>query len=228
VAQIELKAEPKDVRLETTESALLVIDVQKDFVCHGGYGELLGNDVELLRKVIAPIKKLLAVCRDLGVTIIHTREGHKPDLSDCPYTKLLRWPEGTRIGDRGPMGRILVVGEEGQDIVEELQPAAGELVLDKPGKNSFIRTNLEQELLKRKIKYLLVAGVTTDVCVFTTVTGANDLGFNAIVLEDAVASYSPERHRATLDVITAQGGIFGWVSSSTDVLDALQALHVGP
>jgi nicotinamidase-related amidase len=217
-----LKSRPSPINLDLKQTALLVIDVQKDFVCHGGYGESLGNNVELLRRVIAPTKKLLDAWRQAGLLVIHTREGHKPNLSDCPETKLIRWPEGSRIGDPGPMGRILIVGAEGQDIVPELYPLPGEIVIDKPGKNSFVKTNLENILLQNNIKYILVAGVTTDVCCFTTVTAANDLGFHPIVLEDCVASYSPERHKAALDIITAQGGIFGYTISSTDLVEALK------
>ncbi len=141
-------------------------------------------------------------------------------MSDCPETKLSRWPEGKRIGDRGPMGRILIIGEVGQDIIPELYPEPGELVLDKPGKNSFIKTNLDEILKERGIRNIMVCGVTTDVCCFTTVTGANDLGYNALMLEDCVASFDRARHLATLEIITAQGGIFGWVADSRKVTDS--------
>jgi nicotinamidase-related amidase len=161
---------------------------------------------------------MLSFARERGMTVIHTREGHLPDLSDCPPTKLDRWPEGTRIGDMGPMGRILIQGEEGHAIIDEVAPLPGELVIDKPGKNAFYATELEPYLRERGIVNLFITGVTTDVCCSATTIAANDRGFNAIVLADCVASYSPARHAATLDVIKAQGGIFGWVSESRHLL----------
>lgn len=226
MAQISIEAKPSRVEINPHETALIIIDMQKDFVCPGGYADFLGNDVNLVRKPIEPIKRLLKVWRDHKFQVIHTREGHKPDMSDCPDTKLSRWPEGKRIGDKGPMGRILIIGEEGQDIIPELYPVEGELVLDKPGKNSFIKTDLDAILKKRGVKNLLIAGVTTDVCCFTTATGANDCGYNAIMLDDCVASYDPIRHKATFDIVTAQGGIFGWVTSSEKVIEALAAIPV--
>ena len=223
MSRIAIAARPSPVEIDLKETALIIIDVQKDFVCPGGYGEVLGNNVSLLRVVIPPVQRVLAAWREAGLLVIHTREGHNPDMTDCPETKLSRWPEGSRIGDPGPMGRILIVGEEGQDIVPELYPVPGETVIDKPGKNAFIRTNLEELLNDQRIKNVIITGVTTDVCCFTTTTGANDCGFNAIVLEDCVASYNPDRHRAALDIITAQGGIFGWVSDSESLLDAMES-----
>lgn len=221
MSKITVAARPAEFQIDPRETAFVVIDMQKDFVCKGGYADSLGNDVNLVRTAIKPIARMLEVWREHGFTVIHTREGHKPDMSDCPDTKLLRWPEGTRIGDKGPMGRILIIGEEGQDIIPELYPREGELVLDKPGKNTFIKTDFDNILKERGIKNLLIAGVTTDVCCFTTLTGANDSGYNAVMLEDCVASYDPARHKAALDIITAQGGIFGWVTSSEKVIDAL-------
>jgi len=221
--RVTIKCKPSIVEIDFSETALVVIDVQRDFVCAGGYGEFLGNDVNLLRVVIEPIRRLLDAWRRNKLLVIHTREGHKADMSDCPDTKLSRWPAGHRIGDSGPMGRILIIGEEGQDIVPELKPLPGELVIDKPGKNAFIKTNLDEILKKKGIKNLLIAGVTTDVCCFTTTTGANDYGYNAIILEDCVASYNPSRHRAAIDIITAQGGIFGWSTTSDTLLEALNA-----
>jgi len=218
---LNIKAEPSDVAWKLSETAFLVIDVQKDFVNKGGYGELLGNNPELLQKIIKPTQAVLSAVRSANMIVIHTREGHLSDLSDCPDTKLTRWPEGNRIGDDGPMGRILIRGEEGHAIVDELEPQDEELVIDKPGKNSFFNTNLESELRNRGIVNLLVAGVTTDVCCFTTITAANDLGFNAMAIQDCMASYDNERHIAALDIIKAQGGIFGWVARSEEILDAL-------
>lgn len=217
-----IAAEPSPVTIDPAETALIIIDMQKDFLYPDGYGAFLGNDVTLLQRTIAPIQALLAAARGRGMLVIHTREGHLPDLSDCPPTKLNRWPPGNRIGDMGPMGRILVRGEAGHAIVDELAPAPGELVIDKPGKNAFYATDLEEVLRTRDIRNLLVTGVTTDVCCSATVIAANDRGYNAIVLRDCVASYSPARHAAVLDVIKAQGGIFGWVTDSTAVLAAMQ------
>ncbi|HRW10271.1 MAG TPA: isochorismatase family cysteine hydrolase [Caldilineaceae bacterium] len=216
-----IPAEPHAVTIELAATALMVIDMQRDFLYPDGFGAFLGNDVTLLQRTIKPIQAVLAAARERGMLIIHTREGHKPDLSDCPPTKLDRWPEGTRIGDQGPMGRILIQGEKGHDIIEEVAPLAGEIVLDKPGKSSFYATDLDDILRKHGIRNLLITGVTTDVCCSATVIGANDRGYNAIVLADCVASYSPERHAATLATISAQGGIFGWVSTSQNVLAAL-------
>ncbi|MCB0126058.1 MAG: cysteine hydrolase [Caldilineaceae bacterium] len=216
-----IPAEPHAVTIELAATALMVIDMQRDFLYPDGFGAFLGNDVTLLQRTVKPIQAVLAAARERGMLIIHTREGHKPDLSDCPPTKLDRWPEGTRIGDQGPMGRILIQGEKGHDIIEEVAPLAGEIVLDKPGKSSFYATDLDDILRKHGIRNLLITGVTTDVCCSATVIGANDRGYNAIVLADCVASYSPERHAATLATISAQGGIFGWVSTAQNVLAAL-------
>lgn len=221
---VTIPAEPHPVTIDLTETALVVIDMQRDFLYPGGFGAFLGNDVTLLQRTIAPIQQLLAAARAQGMLIIHTREGHKPDLSDCPPAKRDRWPEGTRIGDPGPMGRILIRGEKGHDIIEEVAPLPGEIVLDKPGKGSFYATNLDEILREAGIHNLLITGVTTDVCCSATVIGANDRGYNAIVLSDCVASYSPERHAATLATISAQGGIFGWVTEAHALLDQLAAV----
>ena len=219
VAHIEAK--PFAVDLDLAQTALVVIDMQKDFLLPGGFGDFLGNDVTLLQRTIAPIQALLSAARRLDMAVIHTREGHLPDLSDCPPTKLTRWPPGTRIGDAGPMGRILIRGEEGHGIVDEVAPIEGEIVIDKPGKDAFYATGLEELLRSMSIENLLITGVTTDVCCSATTIAANDRGFNALVVGDCVASYSPERHAAVLEVIAAQGGIFGWVTDSTSVLSAL-------
>ena len=217
---LTIPAEPHAVTIDLAQTALIVIDMQKDFLYPGGFGALLGNDTSLLRRTIEPIQAMLSFARARGMTVIHTREGHLPDLSDCPPTKLDRWPAGTRIGDMGPMGRILIRGEEGHAIIDEVAPLPDELVIDKPGKNAFYATELEPYLRQRGIVNLLITGVTTDVCCSATTIAANDRGFNAIVLADCVASYSPERHLAALEVIKAQGGIFGWVSTAQQVLDA--------
>lgn len=220
---IHIAAQPGPVTVDLAQTALMVIDMQKDFLYRDGYGEFLGNDPDLLLRAVGPTQQILARARQLGMLVIHTREGHLPDLSDCPPTKLDRWPAGVRIGDPGPMGRILVRGEPGHEIVDELTPAPGEIVLDKPGKNAFYATNLEEILQAHAIRNLLITGVTTDVCCSATVIGANDRGYNAIVLQDCVASYSPQRHQAALEIIQAQGGIFGWVSDSAAVLRGLAA-----
>ena len=220
MSTITISAQPHPVTIDLDATALVVIDMQKDFLYPNGFGAFLGNDVTLLQRTIGPIQQMLAAARARGMLIIHTREGHLPDLSDCPPTKLDRWAPGTRIGDVGPMGRILIRGEEGHGIIDEVAPLPGELVLDKPGKSSFYATDLEAILHQQGIRNLLVTGVTTDVCCSATVIGANDRGFNALVLADCVSSYSPERHAATLETIKAQGGIFGWVTDSAAVVQA--------
>jgi nicotinamidase-related amidase len=219
---VRIEAKPSAVDLDLHRTALVVIDMQKDFLYPGGFGDFLGNDVTLLQATIAPIQALLGAARGQGMTIIHTREGHLPDLSDCPPTKLMRWREGTRIGDRGPMGRILIRGEEGHGIIDEVAPWEGEIVIDKPGKDAFYGTELDEVLRSRGIDNLIITGVTTDVCCSATTIAANDRGYNALVVGDCVASYSPERHAAVLEVIAAQGGIFGWVTDAESVLAGLR------
>jgi nicotinamidase-related amidase len=224
MSYVEIQAQPIPVTLQWDKTALIIIDMQKDFLVEGGFGAQLGNDVNTLRRTIVPIQQLLAAARQSGMVVIHTREGHEPDLHDCPPTKLDRWPEGTRIGDVGPMGRILVRGEEGHDIIDEVYPLPQEYLLDKPGKNAFYGTELERILQAHDIHHLLITGVTTDVCCFATTIAANDRGYHALVLSDCVASYSPERHAAALTIIQAQGGIFGYVTESSAVLTALESV----
>ncbi|MBQ1028040.1 cysteine hydrolase family protein [Micromonospora sp. C95] len=214
-------ARPFPYTFDLATTALLVIDMQRDFLEPGGFGESLGNDVGQLRRTIAPLTALLAAARAAGLPVVHTREGHLPDLSDCPPAKLNRGLPSKRIGDPGPKGRILVRGEYGHDIVDELAPLPGEPVIDKPGKGAFHATGLDVLLAERNIQSLLVTGVTTEVCVHTTVREANDRGYECLVLADCVGSYFPEFHRVGLDMIAAQGGIFGWVADSTDVLAVL-------
>lgn len=216
------EALPGAFTFDPAHCALLIIDMQRDFLEPGGFGAALGNDVTQLHRAIAPCAALLAASRAAGLLVIHTREGHRPDLSDCPPAKLTRSPPGMRIGDDGPMGRILVRGEAGHDIIPELAPAPGEVVLDKPGKGAFWATDLENILRNRGIEALLVAGVTTEVCVSTTVREANDRGFRCAVISDACASYFPEFHAAALAMIHAQGGIFGWVAPAAAAITALQ------
>jgi nicotinamidase-related amidase len=217
----QIRAEPYAFTFAPTTVALLVIDMQRDFVEPGGFGEALGNDVSLLRRAVLPTRRLLDAARRAGVLVIHTREGHRPDLSDLWPAKKQRGRHKTTIGDRGPMGRILVRGERGHEIIEELMPRPGEPVVDKPGKGAFYATDLNEILKSRGIQHLLVCGVTTEVCVNTTVREANDRGYNCLVVEDCVASYIPALHVAALEMIKAQGGIFGWVASSAAVISVL-------
>ena len=218
-----MAAEPYEFDFDLGSTALVIIDMQRDFVEPGGFGEALGNDVSILRTCVEPCRRVLAAARKLGLMVIHTREGHRPDLSDCPPAKIVRGRGKIRIGDSGPMGRLLVRGERGHDIIPELAPVAGEIVLDKPGKGAFCQTDLELILRNRAIKTLIVCGVTTEVCVNTTVREANDRGYECVVLADCVGSYFPEFQRVALEMIKAQGGIFGWVSDSTRALAALGA-----
>src|SRR5205085_2702627 len=210
----KVDAEPYEFEFDPRSCALMIIDMQRDFVDPGGFGEALGNDVSLLRKAIAPTGRVLEAARRREMLVIHTREGHRPDLSDLPQSKKLRGRLKSGIGDPGPMGRILVRGEYGHDIVDELKPGPGEPVVDKPGKGSFYATDLELMLRDRGIKSLIVTGVTAEVCVQTTVREANDRGFECLVLADCIASYFPEFYEMTLKMVKAQGGIFGWVGSS--------------
>jgi nicotinamidase-related amidase len=218
---MDIKAAPYPFPLDPTKAALLIIDMQRDFLEPGGFGAALGNDVSLLRGAIAPTRALLQVARDAAMLVIHTREGHRPDLSDLPPAKKRRGNFPVTIGDAGPMGRILVHGEPGHDIIPELYPIPGEPVIDKPGKGAFHATDLGQILTNRGIAQLIVCGVTTEVCVNTTVREANDIGLDCLVMADCTASYFPEFHEQALRMIQAQGGIFGWVGSSRDVCAAL-------
>lgn len=219
---LNLQAQPAALSIDLARTALLLIDMQRDFLEPGGFGESLGNDVSLLRDCIEPCRAVLAAARAQGLLVIHTREGHRPDLSDAPPAKINRGDPSVRIGAPGPMGRILIRGEPGQDIIPELYPIAGEPVIDKPGKGSFYQTDLELILKNRNIDTLLVGGVTTEVCVHTSVREANDRGFRCVVLADCCGSYFPEFHRIALQMVAAQGGIFGWVSDGEKLRQALQ------
>jgi len=216
-----LEAEPNVVTLDLDRTALVIIDMQRDFLEPGGFGAALGNDVSRLRVAVEPCRRALAAARRAGLVVIHTREGHRPDLSDAPPLKVERGDPATRIGAAGPMGRILIRGEPGHDIIPELYPLAGEPVIDKPGKGAFYQTDLELMLHNRAIDTLLVCGVTTEVCVNTTVREANDRGFRCVVLADCCGSYFAEFHEMGLAMIKAQGGIFGWVSASAPLLKTL-------
>ena len=217
-----IQAQPFDFEFDPSTTALLMIDMQRDFVEPKGFGEMLGNDVSLVRRCIAPCVRVLAAARQAGLFVIHTREGHRPDLSDCLPAKLTRGGK-TFIGEAGPMGRILVRGEYGHDIIPELYPIEGEPIIDKPGKGAFFDTDLDLILRTRGIQSLIVCGVTTEVCVQTTAREANDRGFEVLVPEDCCASYFPEFHRVTLEMIKAQGAIVGWISDAAHVVDALSS-----
>jgi biuret amidohydrolase len=218
---ITIPAQPYPFRLPPGTTALVVIDMQRDFIEPGGFGEVLGNDVSTLEAAIEPVSRLLKLFRAKGWPVIHTRESHLPDLSDCPPAKRLRGKPGLRIGDHGPMGRILVRGEAGNAIVDSCAPVAGEIEIDKPGKGAFYRTGLQSILDAKGISHLVFAGVTTEVCVQTSMREANDRGYECLVVEEATESYFPEFKRVTLEMIRAQGGIVGWTAKLADVERAL-------
>jgi nicotinamidase-related amidase len=208
----EVQALPSPFVFEPRHTALVIIDMQRDFIEPGGFGESLGNDVSLLTEIVPTVVELLALARKAGLLVVHTRESHAPDLSDCPPAKRLRGAPQMRIGDPGPMGRILVRGEPGNAIVDALAPLDGELVIDKPGKGAFYATPLSGELNARSITHLLFAGVTTEVCVQTSMREANDRGYECLLIEDATASYFPAFRQASLEMIRSQGGIVGWTA----------------
>lgn len=210
---IEVAAKPFPFRFPPDKTALVVIDMQRDFVEPGGFGETLGNDVSLLQAIVPTVGRLIGLFRAKGWTIVHTRESHSADLADCPPAKRDRGAPSLRIGDEGPMGRILVRGEPGNDIVADLAPRPGEIVIDKPGKGAFYATALGDILRLKGITHLIFAGVTTEVCVQTTMREANDRGYDCLLIEDATESYFPEFKAAAIAMIVAQGGIVGW---STD------------
>lgn len=216
-----IPAEPYPFEFAPSGCALLIIDMQRDFLEPGGFGEMLGNDVSQLRRTIEPNRRLLETWRKAGLSVIHTREGHRPDLADLPPAKKIRGKGAKTIGDPGPMGRILIRGEAGHDIIPELYPLPGEPVIDKPGKGAFFATDLHAILQNLGIRQLVVTGVTTEVCVHTTVREANDRGYECLVPADCVGSYFPEFQDMGLRMIKAQGGIFGWVTDSPEILAAL-------
>jgi nicotinamidase-related amidase len=220
---VSISAQPYDYELPTDGGlALLIIDMQRDFLEKGGFGEALGNDVTRLRAIVPTIKQLLETFRTHKLPIFHTIEGHQPDLSDCPPSKLHRGQSEVKIGDISPMGRILILGESGNAIIPELAPLSGEIVITKPGKGAFYKTNLESLLHEQKITHLLITGVTTEVCVQTTMREANDRGFECLLVEDATESYFPEFKQSTLDMMVAQGGIVGWTAPSAKVMQAVE------
>jgi biuret amidohydrolase len=221
---VKLQAEPEPLSVDLDKSALVIIDMQRDFLEPGGFGAALGNDVSRLQAAVDPCREVLVAARRVGMLVIHTREGHRPDLTDAPPHKVERGDPANRIGARGPMGRILVRGEPVHDIIPELYPLTSEPVIDKPGKGAFYQTDLELMLRNRTIDTLFVCGVTTEVCVNTTVREANDRGFRCIVLSDCCASYFPEFHEMGLAMIKAQGGIFGSVAGSKPLLSLLSGV----
>jgi len=222
-ATVPVPATPFPYTFAPGHTALVVIDMQRDFVEPGGFGASLGNDVSLLHSAIAPIAALLAAWRARGWTIVHTRESHRPDLSDCPPAKRLRGNPGLRIGDPGPMGRVLIAGEPGASIIPALAPQDGEIVVDKPGKGMFYATGLHETLRARGITHLVFTGVTTEVCVQTSMREANDRGYDCLLVEDATESYFPEFKAATLAMISAQGAIVGWHAPASILLAGLPA-----
>lgn len=217
----EVAATPFPYPMDIARTALVIIDMQRDFVEPGGFGESLGNDVRLLAAIVPACERVLQAWRAAGGLVVHTRESHLPDLSDCPPAKRERGKPTLRIGDAGPMGRILIRGEPGNAIIDALAPAAGELVIDKPGKGAYYGTGLDALLRERGITHLVFMGVTTEVCVQTSMREANDRGYDCLLLEDCTESYFPHFKASTLEMIRAQGGIVGWTAPSSALLHAL-------
>jgi nicotinamidase-related amidase len=215
-----VRAQPFEFAFDPSRTALVMIDMQRDFVEPGGFGESLGNDVGLLARVLQPAGELLDWARACGLLVVHTRECHRPDLSDCPPAKRLRGSPVLRIGDAGPMGRVLIDGEPGADFVPSLAPRAGEIEIVKPGKGAFYRTPLQDTLQARGITHLVFGGVTTEVCVQTTMREANDRGYDSLLIEEATGSYFPEYLAATLSMIRAQGAIVGWTAGLAQLIAA--------
>lgn len=217
-----IKAQPYDYEVpDWGKVALLIIDMQRDFLEKGGFGDALGNEVEQLRAIIPTVKTLLEAFRRAQLPIFQTVEGHQPDLSDCPPSKLKRGKSALKIGDRGTMGRILILGELGNQIIPELEPLPHEIVIEKPGKGAFYHTELEKHLQAKGITHLIITGVTTEVCVQTTMREANDRGYECLLVEDGTASYFPKFKASTLEMVQAQGGIVGWTAPASHVLNAL-------
>jgi nicotinamidase-related amidase len=218
----KVAAQPYDYEFPAGKLALIVIDMQRDFIEQGGFGSVLGNDVRPLAAIVPTVRRLIDGFRAAGLPVIHTREGHRPDLSDCPPAKRARGRGSLGIGDVGPMGRILIDGEPGNDLVPELAALPGEAVIVKPGKGAFYATPLDDILKRHGVGHLVFAGVTTEVCVQTTMREANDRGYECLLAEDATESYFPEFKAATLAMIRAQGGIVGWTAPTDTIVGALK------
>lgn len=216
-----IRARPFDFPFDRARLGLVVIDMQRDFVEPGGFGASLGNDVSLLRAIIPTTRRLIDGFRRAGLPVIHTRECHRPDLSDLPPAKRDRGNPALRIGDAGPMGRILIAGEAGAAIIPELAPLADEVVIDKPGKGAFYGTDFGAQLQRLGLRQLIFAGVTTEVCVQTTMREANDRGYDGLIATDATESYFPAFKAAAIEMIVAQGGIVGWAAPTDAILEAL-------
>lgn len=219
---MQLDAQPFPYNFDLPQAALVIIDMQRDFIEPGGFGASLGNDVSLLSAIVPACKKVLTAWRQAGGLVVHTREAHRADLSDCPPAKRDRANPSLRIGDAGPMGRILVAGEPGNQIIAELAPVPGEIVLDKPGKGAFYATPLHELLRQAGITHLVFMGVTTEVCVQTSMREANDRGYDCLLLEDCTQSYFPAFKTAAVEMMRAQGAIIGWTAASGDLLPLLQ------
>ncbi|MBT2323826.1 cysteine hydrolase [Variovorax paradoxus] len=218
---MQLNANPFPFDFALDQTALVIIDMQRDFVEPGGFGETLGNDVSLLQAIVPAAQSVLHAWRQKGGLVIHTREAHRPDLADCPPAKRNRGNPALRIGDTGPMGRILIAGEPGNQIIDALAPIDGEIVIDKPGKGAFYATGLQSMLQQRGIRKLIFMGVTTEVCVQTSMREANDRGYDCLLLEDCTESYFPAFKAAALEMIRAQGAIVGWTAPSGPLLAVL-------
>ena len=218
---IKVAAQPFAYDFHLSRAALVIIDMQRDFIEPGGFGETLGNDVSLLQAIVPATQRVLRAWREKGGLVVHTREAHRPDLADCPPAKRNRGQPLLRIGDPGPMGRILVAGEPGNQIVDALAPIDGEIVIDKPGKGAFYATGLQSQLQQRGIRSLVFMGVTTEVCVQTSMREANDRGYDCLLLEDCTESYFPQFKQAAVEMIRAQGAIVGWTAGSAQLLQAL-------
>jgi biuret amidohydrolase len=220
---MQIDANPFPYEFEPARTALVIIDMQRDFIEPGGFGQSLGNDVALLAAIVPACRAVLQAWRRIGGLVVHTREAHRPDLSDCPPAKRNRGNPTLRIGDEGPMGRILVAGEPGSQIIPELAPLPGELVIDKPGKGAFHATSLDDTLRRAGITHLVFMGVTTEVCVQTSMREANDRGYDGLLLEDCTESYFPAFKAAAVEMMCAQGAIVGWTAGSDAFMAALAA-----
>ncbi|HSI54782.1 MAG: cysteine hydrolase family protein [Ramlibacter sp.] len=218
---MQIDANPFAFEFDVSKTALVIIDMQRDFIEPGGFGETLGNNVALLAAIVPACQAVLKGWRDAGGLVVHTRESHEPGLSDCPPAKRNRGNPSLRIGDMGPMGRILVAGEPGNQIIPQLAPVSGEIVIDKPGKGAFYATPLHNLLQQVGVTHLVFMGVTTEVCVQTSMREANDRGYDCVLLEDCTESYFPEFKASALEMMRAQGAIVGWTATGTQLLHAL-------